>query len=157
MRRGEAHVMKAPRSMFLLAYGSLIFWIALIVLSTIYPGRTPPHEMVWVRITFGFFGLLSLILIYYSHVCEIVWDEQCISGPNWYGKRLHFQWADVLNVKYSPSMQSMHVVTRTQTIWVPETWQGVEEFIIALKRLCPHAVVLTMPEVQHLLRKETDF
>jgi hypothetical protein len=35
-----AKMMRAPTSMWLLSYGSLLFWIALIVLSSMFPGKT---------------------------------------------------------------------------------------------------------------------
>jgi hypothetical protein len=122
--------LRMPRAFAWLAYGSIAFWVALIVLSTIYPGRTKPDDLVWAQSVFAFFAVLSAFLVHTYHTSDAAWGEAAIRGPNWYGKKVRIEWEDVIDCAYSEGMQAFTIKGRDgQTIWLTEYLAGLDDFI----------------------------
>ncbi len=122
-------VMRASCGAYLLAYVSILFWSALLVLSSLFPGRNP--ENLWLaQSVFGLFLVMSLALALSCHTWVIVWNATGISGPTWYGKRTHFAWDQVTHCDYNPSLQVFRLKNaEQQSIWVPESWKGFSELL----------------------------
>lgn len=130
-----SRLMKMSKALGWIAYGSITFWVALMVLSTLYPGKTKPDDLVWAQCVFAFFAVLSAALAHTYHTADVVWDEASISGSNWYGKKLSFAWEDVIDCAYNESMQAITVKGRDgQTIWLTEYLSGLDEFVEHLQR-----------------------
>lgn len=151
---GTRRLLKAPAHLYVLAYGSLVFWIILIVLSTIFPGRTSPGDLRWAQSVFACFGVLSLMLGF-TLSFTIWWDDDFVAAPTWYGKTLQFSWADITDAKFSRAMQGIALSTRThQTIWIPEYWSGVADFVAYMQNRFPHFSLIGSPDMQFFRRDE---
>ena len=145
---GTRRLLKAPVHLHVVAYGSLVFWIVLIALSTIFPGKTSPGDLRWAQVVFACFGVLSL-MCGFSLSCTIWWDDDSVAAPTWYGKTLRFNWVDITDAKFNRAMQGIALSTRThQTIWIPEYWSGVADFVAYLEQRFPHFSLFSSPDMQ---------
>ena len=127
---GGSRLLKMPKVMASVAYGSIVVWVSFIVLSTIFPGRTKPADLVWAQSVFAFFAVMSAVLVHCYHTSGVTWDTEAISGPNWYGKKLRFKWEDVIDCAYNESMQAITIKGRDgQTIWLTEYLRGLDELV----------------------------
>lgn len=79
---GNRRSLKAPAYCWL-AFGGLALWIALIVLSQMFPSKTPPDQILSAQLVFGTFAVLSMLFGSYCF-CDVIWDDKVLSGPNWH-------------------------------------------------------------------------
>lgn len=140
---GNRRALKAPAAVHWLGWGGLAFWIVVIILTFIHPGKTPEKGLVMARLVFGFFGLLS-IYVGLSGTVVIEWDDTTVRGPNWWGKKIVLSWNDIRECKYRPLMQALTLTdSDARTIWVPEYWVGVDDFMHFVRQRHPQLRIFT--------------
>lgn len=140
---GNRRALKAPIYIWWLAFGGLAFWIGLIVLAQLVPGKTPPDKILLAQLIFGTFAFLSLLVGSFCF-CDVVWDDDILSGPAWYGKRVSLRWSDIKDVRYNAACQTIVADSQSHgAIWISEYWTGVADFLSYVKERYPQMSVCT--------------
>jgi hypothetical protein len=135
--------LKAPASVWWLGWGGLVFWIALIALTIFFPGKTTAQGLVFARYVFGFFALLSVYVVL-SCLVVIEWDNETVTGPNLWGKKLVLSWNDIVDCSYKPMLQALTLTdSDSRTIWIPEYWVGVDDFMHEVRQRRPGLRIFT--------------
>jgi hypothetical protein len=132
----KGQTLVAPRLMYWVGWIGLIGFGALIVCAGLFPGNS---ENVWIaQAVFGCLAGIAALLLYCCFQWTISWDDQTMSGPNWYGKRLQCRWEEVTDLTYRPVMQAFILEGPNGIrIWIPDSWIGIAQFLDAVHQRLP--------------------